>query len=194
MGRRDILALAGLIALSLPVPVLAQAPQTKPVVTRTATAAPAHPLDPLTADELGAVVRIVRTHPDVPSTALFPEIVLNEPPKAEVLAFKPGTPFRREAAVVVFDRPAGRTLAGVVDLRKQVVAKLTLLPGAQPAITFDELDRVPDLVRAHPAWQDAMRKRGLTDFKAIHVDPWAPGCSIRRPSREPPGGRARFRT
>ena len=33
MGRRDSLALAGLIALSLPVPVLAQAPQTKPVVT-----------------------------------------------------------------------------------------------------------------------------------------------------------------
>ena len=111
MGRRDSLALAGLIALSLPVPVLAQAPQTKPVVTRTVTAAPVHPLDPLTADELRAVVRIVRTHPDVPAHALFPEIVLNEPPKAEVLAFKPGTPFRREAAVVVFDRPAGRTMA-----------------------------------------------------------------------------------
>ena len=58
-----------------------------------------------------------------------------------------------------------------------------MIPGAQPAITFEELDRVPDLVRADPAWQDAMRKRGLTDFKAIHVDPWAPG--LLDPKTEP---------
>jgi primary-amine oxidase len=75
----------------------------------------------------------------------------------------------------VFDRPAGRTVEAIVDLRTRTISSFTLIPGAQPAITFEELDSIPPLVRADPAWRDAMRKRGLTDFDRIHVDPWAPG-------------------
>ena len=118
MRRSYVLALTSWIVTGLAASAVGQTVPPKPAAVRTVAAVATHPLDPLTADELRAVVRIVRTHPDVPASALFPEIVLNEPPKAEVLAFKPGTPFRREAAVVVFDRPAGRTLAAVVDLQE----------------------------------------------------------------------------
>ena len=51
------------------------------------------------------MVNILRARTEmVPAKAFFPQIALNEPPKAEVRAFKPGTSFGREAAVVVFDR------------------------------------------------------------------------------------------
>src|ERR1700754_2042734 len=80
--------------------------------------APTHPLDPLTASEITSVVNILRARTEmVPANAFFPQIALNEPPKAEVRVFKSGTSFRREAAVVVFDRAANRTFEAIVDLR-----------------------------------------------------------------------------
>jgi hypothetical protein len=48
--------------------------------------------------------------------AFFPILVLREPPKAKVLAWKPGSSLRREAFAVVMDRPASRTYEAVVDL------------------------------------------------------------------------------
>jgi len=42
---------------------------------------------------------------------------------------------------------------------------------------------VPALVRADPAWQAAMRRRGITNFADVHVDPWAPG--LLEPKTEP---------
>ena len=177
------LALGGLLAVTAASPAVAQTAGTKPATVRAAHVVPPHPLDPLTATEIRAVVQIVRKHPDVPPHALFPVVALNEPPKAEVLTYKAGASFRREAAVVVFDRPAGRTVEAIVDLRTRTISSFKLIPGAQPAITFEELDSIPPLVRADPAWRDAMRKRGLTNFDQIHVDPWAPG--LLDPKTEP---------
>jgi primary-amine oxidase len=183
MRVSPFVASAALLTGGLTHPAAAQTKPAEPTAVRRAVNVPAHPLDPLTAAEITAVVQILRKHPEVPAHALFPVIALNEPSKADVLAYRPGAPFVREAAVVVFDRPAGRTVEAVVDLRKRAVTAFTPVPGAQPAITFEELDRVPALVRAHPAWQDAMRKRGLTNFDQIHVDPWAPG--LLDPKTEP---------
>jgi primary-amine oxidase len=173
---------SAVLVLGLSCLAAAQVPPTARAGVPPPSVAPAHPLDPLTASEIIAAVGVLRRHPDVPPGALFPVVALNEPPKAEVLAHSAGSPFRREAFAVVFDRPGGRTLEAVVDLRGRTVA-LRHLPGAQPAITFEELDGIPDLVRADPAWQEAMRRRGLTNFAEIHVDPWAPG--LLDPTAEP---------
>jgi len=62
--------------------------------------APTHPLDPLTASEINSVVNILRARTEmVPANAFFPQIALNEPPKAEVRAFKPGSSFRRSPSI-----------------------------------------------------------------------------------------------
>lgn len=118
---------------------------------------------------------VLRKHPDVPAGALYPMMSLHEPPKSAIAAFKPGTPITREAFVVIFDRPTNRTFEAIVDLSKRAVTTISEVEGAQPAITFDEMDRIPAIVRANEAWRAAMRKRGLTNFEQIHVDPWAPG-------------------
>lgn len=156
----------------------AQTPRPAATVTNVA-----HPLDPLTAAEITIAVTALKAHPNVPPQALFPVIALNEPPKADVLAHRPGEPIRREAFVVVFDRPANRTFEAVIDLQTRSLTSIKRIAGAQPAITFEELDQVPALVRANEAWQGAMRKRGLTNFAEIHVDPWAPG--LLDPKTEP---------
>src|SRR5262249_29505851 len=68
----------------------------------------AHPLDPSTAAEIRSATAIVKAQAQLSANVLFPVIALHEPPKYDILAFKPGASFRREAFVVVMDRAAQR--------------------------------------------------------------------------------------
>jgi primary-amine oxidase len=193
------LGLAFAAALPVPAAEARQAPVERPTTPaasspaaatpaaakpRAQAPAPTHPLDPLTASEITSVVNILRARTEmVPANAFFPQIALNEPPKAEVRGFKPGTSFRREAAVVVFDRAANRTFEAIVDLRTKALVTMTPMQDAQPAIMFEEFDKVPPLVRAHPEFVEAMKKRGITNVNDVQVDPWAPG--LLDPKTEP---------
>jgi primary-amine oxidase len=159
----------------------AQAPA--PSAARPLPSAPRHPLDPLTASEVTVAVQALRAHPDVPAQAFFPTIALHEPSKDEVRAFKAGMPIRRGALAVVFDRPSNRTFEAIVDLRSKAVTSIKQVPGAQPMIMLEEFDRVPPLVRADPAFREAIRKRGITNIDDVQVDPWAPG--LLDPKTEP---------
>ena len=67
-----------------------------------ATAA-THPLDPLTAEEISSAVEILRKERDLGEKVRFAGIVVNEPPKEQVLSFNPGDYFGREALVVLVD-------------------------------------------------------------------------------------------
>ena len=74
-----------------------------------------HPLDPLTATELAAVVSRCAPQPAVPDRVRFVTIALDEPSKHDVAAYQPGTPIDRRANVVlarsgrpVHTRGAGR--------------------------------------------------------------------------------------
>jgi primary-amine oxidase len=106
---------------------------------------------------------------------MFPIVVLQEPPKDEVLRYREGQPYRREAFAVVYDRDQNKTFEAVVDLRGKKLVSWKAIPGVQPNFLVEELNTGPEIVRADPRWQDAMRKRGFTDFKNIQVDGWAPG-------------------
>ena len=48
-------------------------------------------------------------------------------------------------------------------------------PGSSPAIVLDEFVACEAAVRADPRWQDAMRKRGVTDPSLTMMDPWSAG-------------------
>ena len=58
-----------------------------------------HPLDHLTPDEHWAVYHILRASGRTDSTMVIAYVALHEPPKAEVLAWRAGQDFRREAFV-----------------------------------------------------------------------------------------------
>jgi primary-amine oxidase len=61
--------------------------------------AAAHPLDPLSPDEIRAAAQIARTDARVTS-ALFASILLHEPAKADVNAWRPGQTLPRLARLV----------------------------------------------------------------------------------------------
>jgi primary-amine oxidase len=135
----------------------------------------AHPLDPLSQEEITATVAVLKASGKVSDGSRFPIIVLREPPKDEVLNFKPGSAIRREAFAVVYERTSNTTSEAVVDLSNKSVLSWQAIPGVQPAVMFEEFFLVPDIVRADAQWQEAMRKRGITDFANIQVDPWSAG-------------------
>ena len=88
----------------------------------------AHPLDPLTPDEIRAAAQVARTDARF-ATAQFASILLDEPAKADVIAWRPGTTLPRPARLVVMttasvfevvdrsDRPAHR-LGGRAQRRR----------------------------------------------------------------------------
>ncbi len=134
-----------------------------------------HPLDPLDESEIAGVVKILQAAPDFPRTALFSTIQLNELPKNEVLNFKAGGAFRREAFAIVLDREKNKTYEGIIDLRGNKIISWKEIVGVQPLIFYSEYDALQEIVKADARWQAAMRKRGLTDFDKVAVDGWAVG-------------------
>ena len=139
------------------------------------TAQTSHPLDPLNAGEISSAVRTLRNTPGFPKAGLFSTVVLNEPPKEEVMTYMFGKSFRREAFAVVYDRINNKTFEAVVNLRNSKVDSWKEIPGVQPLVFVEEYDAVPVIVKADPQWQAAMRKRGITDFSKIQIDTWAAG-------------------
>ncbi len=135
----------------------------------------AHPLDPLSKDEIAAASKLLKDSGKLPSNARFQTIVLNEPPKTEVYAFKPGETFRREAFFVAYDRANNKTFDGVADIRNQRVVSVREVPGAQPSIMLDDVLMFQSIVRSDAEWQAAMRKRGITEFGKVQIEMWSAG-------------------
>jgi primary-amine oxidase len=134
-----------------------------------------HPLDPLDESEIASAVEILRAAPGFPPNALFSTVQLNEPPKSEVLNFRAGAAFRREAFAIVFDREKNRTSEAVVDLRANKLVSWKEIAVVQPLVFYSEYETLQKIVKADARWQAAMRRRGITDFEQVAVDGWAVG-------------------
>lgn len=134
-----------------------------------------HPLDSLTAEEITVAAKVFSAAPQFPAGALFSTIVLKEPSKGEVLTYKPGAPFRRQAFAVILDRKHNRTFEAVVDLKQERVVAWHEAKGIQPMVMDAEYKVLPEIVKADARWQAAMRKRGITDFDQVQIDGWAVG-------------------
>ena len=134
-----------------------------------------HPLDPLTAAEIARAWEIVRTERALGPRVRVIFIMLHEPPKKVVLAHRPGDAVERAAFVVLVDSVPGKTYEAVVSLSGGRVLSWEHIPGVQPAIVLDEFVDCEAAVRADPRWQEAMRKRGVTDLSLAMVDSWSAG-------------------
>ena len=131
-----------------------------------------HPLEPLAAAEISAASAILKAEKGLGPTARFVFITLHEPPKAAVQA---GEPVAREAFVVLYEKAERQTYEAVVSLSEETVVSWTAIDGVQPPVMAEEFMACEELVQADPAWQAAMRRRGVEDFSLAMVDPWAAG-------------------
>jgi primary-amine oxidase len=137
--------------------------------------AAAHPLEPLTADEVSRAVRILRSECHLGDAMRFVVVTLHEPAKETVLSFRPGDPVEREAFAVLLDKNTNKTYEALVSLTSGRVTSWEYIPDVQPAIMLDEFFECEAAVKASPEWQAAMRKRGIEDFALAMVDPWSAG-------------------
>lgn len=134
-----------------------------------------HPLDPLSKEEMALAATVLREAGKTTAQSRFSTIYLNEPPKTEVIEFKPGSTYRREAFAIVYERTDNRTFEGVVDLRGKAVKSWREIPGVQPAILFEDIFLTQTIVRSDTRWQEAMRKRGITELGKVQIEPWPAG-------------------
>ena len=139
-----------------------------------ATAPVPHPLAPLTAAEIEAAAAAVKAAEGLGDTARFVYVSLYEPAKQDVIAFEQGGPAPdRLVKVVIRERAEHATHEGVVRLPDGEVIGFRHVPGVQPSVMLEEFLAAEDIVRHDPRWQEAMRRRGITDFGLCMIDPWS---------------------
>lgn len=137
------------------------------------TAAIAHPLDPLTKDEITAALGILRSqHPLSPGTS-FPLIALEEPAKSDVIANRKTS---RKVRFVIYERPRNETYEAIVDLDSHQVAAWNHIPGVEPPIMPEDFARCDRIVRNSAAWRAGLKKRGIEDASRVRIDVWSIGA------------------
>lgn len=127
-----------------------------------------HPLDGLTPSEIWTAYETLQAAHKVDADTRFPMVQLHEPPKEEVLAWKPGQGMRREAFLVV--RQGAETFEAVVDVNGKRLVSWTEMKGVQPNKPLEEEVEMNDAVKENPEVQKALKLRGITD-------PWNVACA-----------------
>jgi primary-amine oxidase len=142
-----------------------------------------NPLEPLGPDEIRRTAAVIREQKGIGPRVRFVTIALHEPAKQEVLEYdrNGGSPPERAAFAVLYDRDSQTTIEAVVSLDPGVVTSWSTRDDVQPSIMLEEFFATEELTRSDPRWQEAMRKRGVTDFSLAMIDPWASGYDIEDP-------------
>ena len=135
----------------------------------------AHPLEPLTAEEISLAVALLREERGLPGSVRFSYVALDEPGKEELESFTSGASIERRAAAVLIDRATGSVSEAVVSVSERVVRSWRDVAGVQPALLFEDCLDAIIAVKEDTRWQAAMRRRGITDFDRVQLDPWPAG-------------------
>jgi primary-amine oxidase len=143
--------------------------------TEHATVTLRHLLDPLTADEIETASRILRQDRGLAASARFVYVTLQEPAKDVVLRYRRGEAFERQAHIVLRERAECTTYEAVVSITAGEVRLWREVPGVQPAVMLEEFLATEAAVKKDARWQEAMRRRGVTDFDMVMIDPWSAG-------------------
>ena len=110
---------------------------------------------------------------------IFSWVQLQEPPKEEVLAFRPGAPLHRQAFVVAISPTKKTAFEVVADLSANRIVSTKDLQNLQPYLAFSEFDRATAIIDESAEVRAALEKRGLKLegklSKQFWVDLYAPG-------------------
>ncbi len=139
---------------------------------------PAHPLQRLSADEIRLARSVLSEHGLVSEGTRFTYLGLEEPPKWEVLAFRPGDPVDRRVRAILLDATTGAAASVVASLsRRAVESQVALDPvrDGQPAIMLGDLEAVDEIVKGDSGWRAAMARRGITDLDLVRPCPLSAG-------------------
>lgn len=137
----------------------------------------AHPLGPVTEDEIRQVKETLTAAGLLTDHVRFAFCGPEEPDKAAVLAFAPGDPVDRCFRVLLLDLADGTSHDVIVSATRSAVDRVTVLDpktdGQLPVIDT-EFELVEEIVLASAEWCDALERRGL-DPATVRTVPLSAG-------------------
>ncbi len=134
-----------------------------------------HPLAMVTGDEITQAVEIIRATGRLTDAARFAHVVLHEPAKATVAAWKPGDPIDRELRALVVPGPELLMFEVIVSVTAGEVREWRDIEGMRPALLFLEAMNAMFTTKEHPEYIAALARRGITDIDNVQIDPWPAG-------------------
>ena len=135
-----------------------------------------HPLDQITADEINTAVELCRSSASVMDDALFVNISLVEPDKEFVRNFKEGDDCPRNLKIRGIDSQPDGGFVAILDVVANKVAKVDRVPNeAQVSYSMAEVFAAQELTKADERYQEALKKRDITDLDLVQIDPWPAG-------------------
>ncbi len=130
---------------------------------------PHHPLDALTTEEYWTVHDVLVESGHLTGKTLFSSVLLREPAKDKVLAWKNGDSIPREADVILED--GGATIEARVDIVARKLEFFKQVPGMQAPITAAEIDTMVAVANKDPRVIAALKHHGVTDLTGVRCEP-----------------------
>ena len=130
-----------------------------------AQSAPEHPLDALKSQEYWTVHDVLQATGKIDADTFVMSVLLREPPKEKVLAWKAGEPFTREADLILMRK--GIVTEVRVDLAERKVESWKEVKGVQAPIFESELFGMGDFAKNDPRMQAGFAKRGIKDMSTV---------------------------
>ena len=134
-----------------------------------------HPLDSLTAEEVGRAVALVRGDRRFGEQARFAYVGLAEPDKAVVAAHRAGDPVERAVRMVLTTGPEARVAEVVADVTTGLLRSVVEVEGVRPGLLFEESFAAIVALHEDADWLAAMARRGIDDPSQVQIDPWPAG-------------------
>jgi primary-amine oxidase len=124
-----------------------------------------HPLDGLTTAEYWTAYDVLQKAGHAEPDSFFASVLLREPAKDFVLAWKEGSAFSLEADVVMLQN--GKTFEARVDLTARSLISWQELKDVQAPFLLSEILGSDEVIKKDPLVLEALKKRGITDLNAV---------------------------
>ena len=148
-----------------------------------------HPLEQISAEEINNAVKLCRSFDGFDENALFVNISLVEPEKEFVRNYKQGDDCPRMLKIRGIDSKEDGGFVAIIDLKSNEVNSLNRVSEkAQVTYSLAEVFMATELTKADERYQEALKKRGITDLDMVQIDPWPAGGVIHESIK--PGHRA----
>ena len=147
-------------------------------MTATEATAPttrAHPLLPLTEEDIAVAVDVVRTDGVAGPTTTFHRAALHEPEPDELDRHERGGDVDRRVALVLWDHDRRLLTEAVVSVTDRRLVSRREVPGARPVPGLGDFTDAGEIALADDGVRAALAARGVTDTTKVQVDPWPTG-------------------
>ena len=139
---------------------------TLPYTLAAQSTVPQHPLDGLTTDEYWTVHEVLQKSGHITEKTLTASLLLHEPSKDKVLAWKEGDPIPREADAILQEE--GKTFEARVDVSGKRLEAWTPVPGVQAPVSTSEFAAMGEVIKKDPQVLAALKARGITDLSTVN--------------------------